>query len=279
MRTLVAVALAALILSSCQSVDREISVMTFNVRLSPSDDFDGDNSWVNRRDAVVRMISEVRPDIFGIQEGAPSQTDYLDQHLPDYGRYGGDREDAVDRGEANAVFYRQDRFDLVEAQTFWLGETPDTVSLGWDGAYKRTVSWVHLKEKGTGLDVFHFNTHFDHVGTIARNESGKMIVEAVKAIVPEGSMVFLTGDFNANFDDPILLPVREYFGVSREDAPQSDMGNTFNNWGEISYDGDRSVIDHIFYKNSTAVRNAVLREYWGVPFLSDHYPVVSTFRY
>ena len=272
--------LASLTLLSCGARhEREIRVMSFNIRLSPSDDFDGDNCWNNRREAAVRMIRESKPDLFGIQEGYISQVNDLEEQLPGYGRYGVCRDDGLERGEANAIFWRKDRFDLVQCDTYWLSETPDTVSLGWDGACRRIVTWAQLRDKLAKRDVWFFNTHFDHVGKVAREASGKLIVARMEELVPEGDAVFLTGDFNANWDDAILLPIRGFLQECRETAPVTDNRNTFNNWGKVPFEGENVIIDHIFYRGARAERYELLTGDYGAPFVSDHWPVLGTFRF
>ena len=278
---LLVTALGGTLLSACKSGHQpETRVMTFNIRLSPSEDFDGENCWNNRREAVIRMIGETKPDLFGIQEGYIVQVNYMDDNLPEYGRYGVCRDDGLERGEANAIFWRKDRYDMKQCHTFWLSETPDTVSLGWDGACRRIVTWAQLVDKLTGQDVWYFNTHFDHVGKVAREESGKLIVERIKALVPEGDVVFLTGDFNANWDDPILDPIRVELDNCRETAAvETSDHNTYNAWGAKNTDTGVDIIDHIFYRGVTAERYEVLTADYGAPFISDHWPVMGTFRY
>ena len=273
--------LTGLLAAGCRSGHTpDIKVMTFNIRLSPREDFDGDNCWNNRREAVIRMIGQAQPDLFGIQEGYIVQVNYIDENLPGYGRYGVCRDDGLERGEANAIFWRTDRFDLKRSETFWLSETPDSVSLGWDGACRRIVTWAQLFDKLTGRDVCYFNTHFDHVGKVAREESGKLIVERIKALVPEGDVVFLTGDFNANWDDPILDPIRAELANCRETAAVATSDhNTYNAWGEKNTDTGVDIIDHIFYRGVTAERYEVLTGDYGAPFISDHWPVMGTFRF
>ncbi len=266
--------------AACRSHQHhEMSVMTFNIRLSPREDFDGENCWNNRREAVIRMLDEARPDLFGIQEGYIVQVDYLDENLPDYGRYGVCRDDGLERGEANAIFWRKDRFDVVQCDTYWLSETPDTVSLGWDGACRRIVTWAQLHDKVLGRDVWFFNTHFDHVGKVAREEAGKLIVERMQAVVPEGDAIFLTGDFNANWDDPILKPIRAYLSECRETAPVTTDANTYNAWGNKDVPAGTDVIDHIFYRGATAERYEILSGDYGVPYISDHWPVLGVFKF
>ena len=269
----------ALLVSCGTGHKSELRVMTFNIRLSPREDFDGDNCWNNRREAVVRMIGETKPDLFGIQEGYIVQVNYMDDNLPEYGRYGVCRDDGLERGEANAIFWRKDRFDMKQCDTYWLSETPDTVSLGWDGACRRIVTWAQLYDKKRKCDVWFFNTHFDHVGKVAREEAGKLIVERMKAMVPEGDPIFLTGDFNANWDNTILDPIRAMLQECRETAPVTDDGNTYNGWGQKNVPAGEDIIDHIFYRGAKAVKYERLDGDYGVPFISDHWPVLGTFRF
>jgi len=253
--------------------------MSFNIRLSPYDTFDGENCWLNRRDAAMDMIRDIKPDFFGIQEGIFSQVNFIEESLPEYGRYGVGRDDGAASGEANAIFWLKERFEMVECNTFWLSATPDTVSRGWDGACNRVVTWGHfLDKKADNRDVYYFNTHFDHVGKTAREESGKLIVSRMKEYVVEGAPIFLTGDFNANYNNSILEPIREYMGMAREDASVTDTLNTFHNWGSIELCNGKSIIDHIFYKNATPLRYKTITEQYGAKYISDHYPVVAVFK-
>ena len=269
-----------MLLSGCKKGHNpEIRVMTFNIRLSPREDFDGDNCWNNRREAVIRMIGQAQPDLFGIQEGYVVQVNYLDENLPEYGRYGVCRDDGLERGEANAIFWRLDRFDLKQCDTYWLSETPDTVSLGWDGACRRIVTWAQLYDTKAKRDVWFFKTHFDHVGKVAREEAGKLIMERMNALVPAGDVVFLTGDFNANWDNPILEPIRAELLECRETAPVTDDANTYNAWGNKEAAPGEDIIDHVFYRGVTPERYELFNGDFGVPFISDHWPVMGTFRF
>ncbi|MCR5708920.1 MAG: endonuclease/exonuclease/phosphatase family protein [Bacteroidales bacterium] len=274
-----ALALLALAATGCNTRKaQEIRVMTFNIRLSPREDFDGDNCWNNRREAAIKMIGESRPDLFGIQEGYIVQVNYLDENLPGYGRYGVCRDDGLERGEANAIFWNKERFDMLKCDTYWLSETPDTVSLGWDGACRRIVTWAQLHDRKLDRDVWFFNTHFDHVGKVAREEAGKLIMQRMSALVPEEDIVFLTGDFNANWDNPILNPIREKLQNCRETAPVTDNRNTFNSWGNVPPEGEDTIIDHIFFRGVEPLKYEVLTGDYGAPFVSDHWPVLGTFK-
>ena len=258
--------------------ENDIIAMSFNIRLSLSDDFDGENSWVLRREAVVEMINEVNPDLFGIQEGLLGQVNYMGEHLPEYGFYGVARNDGPNTGESNAVFYKKSRFELLKSTTFWLSETPDEVSVGWDAAFHRIVTMVRLLDKNSGQELYFYNTHFDHIGKVAREESGKLIVSRMKSLIPYDAPVVLTGDFNAGYNDPILDPIEEYMTSARRAAPVTDSLNTFNSWGKIAPEEGGKIIDHIYFRNLIpSLFKTLTCSYAGVDYISDHYPVIAVF--
>ena len=165
-----------------QSKGKNLRVMTFNIRYDNPDD--GDNVWINRRDEVVSMINFYDADIVGTQEVLKNQKSYLDEHLRDFTSVGVGREDGIDKGEFSVIFFREDRFELLGSETFWLSETPE-----------RICTWAKLKDKLTGKEVFIFNTHYDHRGQQARIKSSALLISKIKSLA-DGLPVILTGDFN-----------------------------------------------------------------------------------
>ena len=170
-----------LLLAACFSMPafagngaKPIKLISYNLRNSGGKD--GDNAWMKRRHATPQMISQEAPDVFGVQEGLIDQLQYIDAECPQYARVGAARDDGAQQGETMAVYYLRDRFDLIDSGTFWLSETPDKVSRGWDGACNRTVTWVELKDKESGKEFFYFNTHLDHNGMVAREVGVKLLV-------------------------------------------------------------------------------------------------------
>ena len=60
-------------------------------------------------------------------------------------------------GEHSAIFYRKDRFTLIKNGDFWLSETPDQPSKGWDATCcNRICSWVQLTDNATGKNFYFF---------------------------------------------------------------------------------------------------------------------------
>src|SRR3970282_1470342 len=138
-----------------------LKVMTYNMRVA----FDeGENSWDNRKEMVASIIKMYAADIVGLQEALRTQLDDLTKLLPEFAWIGAGRDDGKEAGEYSAIFYKKNRFEVLEDTTIWLSETPEKPSLGWDAAYKRIITWAKLKDKETGKVFYLFNTHFDHKG-------------------------------------------------------------------------------------------------------------------
>ena len=192
----------------------DISVISFNIRVDNA--ADGTNVWRNRRDAVVTMIERERPMLLGLQEAQPHQITYLSEHCPDYAWYGLGRDtgkvppatDSYAAEETMAIFWRTAELELLDKGTFWLSETPDQVSKGWDASYRRTCTWAGFRHKKSGQTCYFFNTHLDNDGKVAREESIKLLVSRMKTINSKRRVSFLTADFNSNVTDACFAPFR-----------------------------------------------------------------------
>lgn len=245
----------------------ELKVISYNIRLSTGND--GDNSWQYRKQASVNMIRAEKPTLIGLQEMLSDQVNYLLESLPEYKMIGVGRDDGAKAGEYMAIFYRPDKVELLEWNTFWLSETPDVPSKGWDASYKRTCTWATFRSLATGTTFAHFNTHLDHQGVVAQREGLRLVVSKIKELIPADMPVFLTGDFNIPTDNEAFAVVEGVLSDARKTSPESDKRATYNAWG-----GREATIDHIFYRKATPYVFKVLRnENYGAPYISDHYPV------
>jgi len=253
----------------------DFSIMSFNIRFDTEED--GTNKWSNRKEACVEMIQEVQPTVFGIQEGLYNQVHYLDENLPNYQYFGVGRDDGYSSGEYAAVFYSTNHFELIEGNSFWLSETPEYPSLGWDANNIRIVSWVKLKDLNTDNVLYVFNTHFDHKGKTAQLESSKLLVNRIEDIVTESSApVLITGDFNMLVGNSRMAPIIEQYFSARRFALRSDNIPSFNAWGREILNRN---IDFVFYQNATALSFKTIVKSYEVPYISDHYPIISHFEY
>ena len=249
-----------------------IKLISYNLRTSHGKD--GDNVWMKRRHATPEMIRREAPDVFGVQEGLIDQLQYIDAECPQYARVGVGRDDGAEKGEFMAVYYLRDRFELLDSGTFWLSETPDKVSRGWDGACNRTVTWVELKDRKSGKEFFYFNTHLDHKGKAAREEGVKLLIGKIHEIAGKKAPAIVGGDFNTPVDSPIFKPLTKYMVSARAKAATTDHKGTFNGFGSAP---DTIVIDHLYYRGKLKCRLfATLDGNYGAPYISDHYPIASS---
>ena len=262
--------MAALPLTGCgQEEQVQLDVISYNIRMGVADD--GENSWEHRRGATIDMLQDKRPDIFGVQEAFDFQLQYITDSLPQYGSVGVGREDGKQAGEHMSIFYNTERVTLIEWGTFWLSETPEVPSMGWDAACPRTATWA-LLEKG-GHRFYYVNTHLDHVGKEAQKNGLALIVDRIADINPDGFPMVLTGDFNVTPDDPVLDDLETKMLNARNTAAETDSLGTFNGWGNAD-----SIIDYIWYSGFSSCEKfeTVRTQYGSIPYISDHYPVHAT---
>ncbi|MGN1246857.1 MAG: endonuclease/exonuclease/phosphatase family protein [Muribaculaceae bacterium] len=262
---------------------KEYKVISYNVRLSMAADADGENRWENRKAASLKMVAEQKPIVMGLQEACPDQIEYLDQNLTGYKHIGVGRDDGDREGEMMAIYYDTTRLMLLKSGTFWLSETPDKVSRGWDAACNRTCTWGFFKIKNSNQGFFYFNTHLDHMGREARKNSIELIVSKIAEINPNGAPVLLSADFNSPTDNAIFDPLKAVLHDARTKCKVTDTSVTYNGFGKIegnpaTNNDNEQVIDHIFYRGVTPVKFQVLNGDYGVPYISDHYPIAFTFR-
>ena len=269
-----AIAAFALMGVACNRTS-EIKVMSYNIRLSSGTiEADSIYHWEHRKQASLELMHQEQPTVFGLQEACPDQMDYMVENLPEYGYIGVGRDDGKRKGEFMSIFYKKDEVELIDGGTFWLSQTPDQVTKGWDAACFRTCTWTILKKKDTGKKFVYLNTHLDHKGQEARKESIKLIVAKAEELTGGKLPVFITADFNSPTTNEIFKPMQEAMLDARVEAPVTDERGTLNCWGTTP---PGVVIDHIFYRGAEAQKFEVLRDKdYGAPYVSDHYPVMLT---
>ena len=258
---------------SCQKAGT-LSVMTFNVRLGVALEQDSLNNWENRREAAVAMIADIAPAAIGVQEAYDFQLEYIVERCPQYQCVGVGREDGIHGGEHMSVLYDTTRLELKDWGTYWLSETPDVPSFGWDAACKRTATWTLLQEKQGGRKFFFVNTHLDHVGVQARRNGLALVVERIGEMNPEGWPMILCGDFNVYPDDPCLTDLRAMMTDAWTSAAEADDGTTWHDWGRNM---DDRHIDYIFYSGFSGCKSIrrITQSYGTSKFVSDHFPVAA----
>ena len=271
--TLAAIAAATFSVVCCSQAEETLKVMSYNIRFDS--DADGENIWDNRKPATIAMLEDVRPDVFGVQEALAHQIEYIAQNAPLYDNVGVGREDGESSGEHMSIFWNKETIEMLEWGTYWLSETPEVPSFGWDAACKRTATWALMKDKKTGKKFYFVNTHLDHKGREAQKNGLKLIIDRIASINPQGYPMILTGDFNVKPNDSVLTDLDKIMQCTRKVALVTDNHNTFNGWGKAKSD---SVIDYIYFSGfSRCVEyQTVTKEYGGRKFISDHFPIIST---
>ena len=271
----VLVAFVLLVASCSKQPEAKVNVMSFNIRLDHV--ADSLNNWKYRKDVAAQMITYYAPDVVGMQEVLKNQLDDLKNRLPEYTVLGVGRADGKEKGEYCSLFYKTDRFDLVKSGNFGLSEMPDSIGIkGWDAACERIVTWAVLKDKVSGKELAAFNTHFDHIGKVARRESAVLLLAKIREIASDLPVV-ITGDFNGTVDsDPISVLME---GGMQNTYSASDVvygpAWSFHDFGRIPVE-ERQLIDFIFV-NGQVVANKfrVIADKPDNVYLSDHAPILA----
>ncbi|NOQ91235.1 MAG: endonuclease/exonuclease/phosphatase [Flavobacteriaceae bacterium] len=249
------------------------SLMTYNVRYGLADD--GVNSWEFRKDFLASQIKFYNPDIFGTQEGLPFQVEFIDLKLPNHSFIGKSR-DADGKGEYSAIFYNHEKFEVIKQVTFWLSLTPLIPSKGWDAAYPRICTYGLFKDKESKKEFWVINTHFDHIGIKAREQSVLLILKKIKEINIKNYPLIFMGDLNAEPESNPIKKIKTELNDSKEISLEKPFGpeGTFN-----AFDFNKPVstrIDYIFISKNNNIKvnkYAVLSDSKNLKYPSDHLPV------
>lgn len=246
-----------------------LKVMSYNIRLGSAND--GTNSWAMRYIATGEMLEDQKPDVFGVQEALEYQVRFIEE-MCGYESVGVGRDNGKKEGEYMSIFWNKKKVSMLKWGTFWLSETPDKPSMGWDAACKRTATWALMKDKRTGKKFYFVNTHLDHKGKEAQKNGLKLIVERIAEINSDGYPMILTGDFNMEPDNSNLVDLDSKMQSVRKIAEKTDAHDTFNGWGR-----GKGIIDYIYVSgfSSCPEYQTVTKRYADRKFVSDHYPVCA----
>jgi len=254
---------------------QELCVMTFNLRYASATP---PNAWSQRRPVMKACIEQTNPDLIGTQEGVYHQLKDLAADLPAYAWIGTGR-DGGSRGEFMAIFYREDRFEPIEFDHFWLSDTPDVIgSSTWGNTNRRMVTWVRFRDRASSCEFFFWNTHLDHALQPAREKGAALIrqrIDALKTRLP----ILLVGDFNAragaNRAYDILVTEGGLQDTWLQAAERRNDGiSTFNGFAGPKPEGVR--IDWILGRGVDRVRASEIVTFsQNGQYPSDHFPMVA----
>lgn len=291
-----------------------IKVMSSNLRHKKTDE--GVDRWEARKFAWISMLSDNQPDIAGLQE-VTTTGQYEDLLVfSEYERYkimpgdytGAPTEVTERNGQYDGsvmLMWKKSRFDKVATGHFWLGEKsdePHDYPFGATDQHCRACVWAKLAHRASGKIVYVFNTHFpfdpddnpsdfDEYGNRIYNiepryQASREIVRIMREVAQEeDAAVFVTGDLNCSLEDNSnrqgyrsLSPLTEYMWSARHNAAWYDGKISFNGFSNKER-SESSNIDHIFYRGAVAGDFITVTKDYGVPFVSDHYPVTCTFTF
>lgn len=258
---------------------QQLTVGSYNVRFDNPGDTG--NLWKDRAPVVAELIRFHDFDVFGTQEALKNQLDDINKALPQYARYGAGRDDGKEKGEHSAIFFKKDRFKLLDKGDFWLSETPDKPSLGWDATCcNRIASWVYLQDLDTKKKFYFFNVHYDHQGMQARKESSKLMLRKIKEIAGK-EPVILTGDFNGDHASEWYqtLANSDLLKDTYKEVEHPYASNaSFNGFKQQS--DRKEIIDHVFVTDNFKVNKwGILTDTYHGKFPSDHFPILVELTY
>ncbi|ALD20275.1 endonuclease/exonuclease/phosphatase family protein [Hymenobacter sp. DG25A] len=251
-----------------------LRVATYNLRLNIASD--GPDAWPLRKEMVKGLVRYHDFDVFGTQEGFRGQlTDVAE--LPEYAFVGHGRENGKEAGEHSAIFYKKSRLQLLQTGDFWLSQTPDQPSKGWDATCcNRICTWAKFRDVLTKKEFYFFSVHFDHQGVEARRQSGRLMVQKIQEIA-KNAPVICAGDFNSTPDTEQIKTMQTLLRDAYQITAQPPYGptGTFNAFKLDAPLTDR--IDYIFVSQGITVLNyGVLTDSLRGRYPSDHFPVVVT---
>lgn len=249
------------------------NIATFNLRMdTPKDSL---NAWPNRKEFVKNLMMFHDFDLVGTQEAFIHQIKGV-LELPGYAYVGVGRDDGKSQGEHSAIFYKTERFQLLDTGNFWLSETPELPGKGWDATCcNRIATWAKFSDLKTKKQFYVFNAHFDHQGKIARRESAKLMISKISTIA-KNAPVFLVGDFNSTPDAETIAILKSAYQDSYDITklpPYGPVGtaNSFKLNAPLE-----NRIDYIFIKGNIEVKKyGALTDFKNQRFPSDHLPVMA----
>ena len=254
-------------------IAQNLKVMTYNIRLDVA--VDGENDWSHRKDFFTSQIQFYEPDVFGVQEAKPNQVIDIATTLHQYGCLGIGRE-GEGKGESSNIYYKKERFTVEESNTFWLSETPNEISKGWDAAFNRVCTYALFNDLQTKKTFWVFNTHLDHVGEIARTKGIQLILSKIAALNKKNFPVIFMGDFNSEPIEERIISLKKVMDDSKEISQEKPFGpsGTFNDFKHN--EPVTKLIDYIFISKEAKLivqKYAVLSDSKNLRYPSDHLPV------
>lgn len=251
----------------------DVRVVQFNLRSSGV----GKTSVAYRAPRLTAQLEEIGADSMGFQEASIDWMLYLSEHLEGYDFVGVGRTNGKLLGEFSPIFYKKDKYKVVDSGTFWLSKTPDKPgSKDWGSMNIRICTWALLENLETGARYAHLNTHLDHISDTARQNQMKLVMEKAEEFIGTYPVV-LTGDMNDDNSSAMYSYATGVMKDSRLCAPVTDDKDTFHNYGSVTVKG---LIDYVFVSEDIEpeVYHVIDSKING-DYLSDHYGIYVDMKF
>ncbi|KAK3486368.1 Endonuclease/exonuclease/phosphatase [Neurospora crassa] len=226
----------------------DLRLITYNIRYAATLLSTNEEPWAVRRPLMASQVNfetSNRPEaLICMQEVLNEQLVDLQSDLgSNWNHVGVGRNDGTQDGEYSPIIYQTDTWRLDRNKTYWLSQTPHVVgSTGWDAALPRIVTVAQFKQRTTGVPLVFMCTHFDHIGTVARIESAKLIIKIADEwmLTEEGNKTLTTPGAFQDIKD--LVPKTHWYGNAK----------TSTSFTTSTLDDIR--IDYLFVRNPLGIQ-------------------------
>ena len=242
----------------------ELKVISFNIRSC-----DDENGYTieERAPRLNKIISSYDVDMIGFQEYTPVWEKYIVEYFGNefdiFNKYR-----AKNDKESSPILWRKNKFECLKKGYFWLSDTPNVESKGWDEVYDcfRICTYIILRDKESDKKFTVMNTHFGF-GDKGQVKSVKLLDEYVNKI--SSYPTFVIGDFNMKPDSVAYALMSKIF-TDVNAVTTNDLRTTYHGYnpGKVM----NSHIDYCFTnKEIKPVSQKIIDDTVNGMFPSDHY--------
>ena len=232
--------------------DTNNTIMSFNVRADLPKDIE--HNWNNRKEAILRMIADIKPAVICMQEVMPHMYKYLKENLSNIYRCTDLNVKWFDAGKV--IFYDKKRYILNNFREVYFPTNEED---------PKPKSYIDI----TLLNI-HTHKYFKVLNTHLSVYSKKLRESSITTLCRELSKFndfnkFLCGDFNCISTSTEFESLRLQYNIT------PNQERTFNHFDDTVAHLDYIISDRLItgYK--------VINKDYGVPYISDHYPIIIDF--
>ncbi|MDT0345110.1 endonuclease/exonuclease/phosphatase family protein [Streptomyces litchfieldiae] len=258
-----------------------LHVMSFNIRYDAKAAPGTPDSWTDRRPVLAAFLELEQPTVMGVQEALYHQVRQVDGDLPRHYDWIGLGREGGGRGEFMSIYFDTRRVEPLDYDHFWLSDTPNVIgSKSWGNNVIRMTTWVRFRDRRTGKEFVHVNTHLDHQSEPSRQRSAALIQDRVAGFDPALPVV-LTGDFNTPAENSESYRILVAGGALADTWTTGERltpaWGTFPNYRDPVLGANR--IDWILANQRVQVLSAAINTFRvDGRYPSDHTPVQALVR-